>query len=61
MIELDKAPVPVVEVKRGSRHDSVIGNVIDVVQTGWVSQEYPAGWKPFESRKEGLSVLLMAV
>ena len=45
------------EVKNWSRHDSVIGNVIDVVQKGWISQEYPAEWKPFESRKEELSII----
>ena len=50
MIELDRAPVSVVEVKRWSWHDSVIGNVINVVQKGWASQEYPAGWKPIESQ-----------
>ena len=42
MMELDKAPVSAAEVKKWSRHDSVIGNVIDVVQKGWISQEYPA-------------------
>ena len=57
MIELDRAPVSAVEVKRQSRHDLVIGNVIDVVQKGWVSEEYLAGWKPFESKKEKLSVI----
>ena len=57
MMELDKAPVSVAEMKKWSRHDSVIGNVIDVVQKGWISQEYPAKWKPFESRKEELSII----
>ena len=57
MMELDKAPVSAAEVKKWSRHDSVIGNVIDVVQKGWISQEYPAEWKPFESRKEELSII----
>ena len=57
MIELDRAPVSAVQVKRWSRHDSVIGNVTDVVQKGWASQDYPAGWKLFESRKEELSVI----
>ena len=57
MIEMDRAPVSVVEVKRWSQNDLVIGNVIDVVQKGWASQEYPAGWKPFESQKEELSVI----
>ena len=31
--------------------------VIDVVQKGWISQEYPAEWKRFESRKEELSII----
>ena len=57
MMELDKAPVSAAKVKKWSRHDSVIGNVIDVVQEGWISQEYPAEWKPFESRKEELSII----